>query len=171
MERGTALGSGTQGNNTASGLFGCMLELLVHAIQLRLCFTSEPAETQLLVNYICTTLRHTCSHLWRAFLQQFSRIGMNEILIRDIIPEGGQLKKKKKIKTKQCRPLGCAHSCFLCLLYNCSNDYSWRDRISCIIPFFGNSGPKYILGCTLKTKGVNVFNEFHMQWMSYMDDI
>lgn len=74
------------------------------------------------------------------------------------------------MKTKQCRPLGCAHSCFLCLLYN-SNDYSWRDRISCIIPFFGNSGPKYILGCTLKTKEGNVFHEFHMQWMYYMDDI
>jgi len=100
MDRDVALGSGTQGNNIASGLFGHVIEL-AHAIQLHLCFTTEPAKTQLLVNYICTTLSHACSRSWRAFLEQFSRISMNEILIRDIIPEGGRLKKINKNKTVQ----------------------------------------------------------------------
>lgn len=89
------MGSGTQGNNIASGFFGRVLELLVHAIQLHLRFTSELAKIQLLVNYSRSTLRHTRTHLWRAFLEQFSRISMNEILIGDIIPEGGQVKKNK----------------------------------------------------------------------------
>lgn len=47
MERHTALGSETQGNNIASGFFRCMPELLVHAIYLCLCSTSKAAKTHL----------------------------------------------------------------------------------------------------------------------------
>lgn len=161
-ERETALGSGIPGNNRASSFLGCVLP--VHALQLELFYIWDSA----LVNYPGTMLRHTCSHSWRGFLHQLSRLRMNE-MIRAIIPEGGQLKKTNENKTVQ--TFGLCPFLFPLLIYNCSNDYSWRDLISCISPFFGNSGPKYILGCTLKTKGVNVLNEFHMQCRYYMDDI
>lgn len=160
-ERDSALGSGTQGNNSTSSFLGYVLELLVRALQLQLFYIWDSA----LVNYIGSMPRHTCSHSWRGFLHQLSRLRMNEILIKDIIPEGGQLKKINENKTVQ--TFGLCPFLFPLLIYNCSNDYSWRDRISCISPFFGNSGPKYILGCTLKTKGVNVFNEFHAMYVLY----
>lgn len=133
---------------------------------------SEAGWGQLSVNYCYSVLRHTYGHLLRAFFEQFWEPVWMKSWLAKLFQREDNWKKIIIIKENKRVQTCCAHSCFLCicLLYNCSNDYSWRDLISCIIPLFGNSGPKYILGCTLKTKGVNVFNEFLMQWMHYMDD-
>lgn len=165
-ERDTALGSGIQGNNRAISFLGCVLVLSVlHSCS---CSTPETHPWLTTLGLCLDTPIAIHGHTYN----QLSRLRINEILIRGIIPEEGQLQKKKKInENKTVQTFGLCPFLFPLFIYNCSNDYSWRDRISCISPFFGNSGPKYILGCTLKTKGVNVLNEFHMQCRYYMDDI
>lgn len=47
----------------------------------------------------------------------------------------GRTIKKKKMKTKQCRPLGCAHSCFLCLYITVQTTIAGEIASVALVPF------------------------------------
>lgn len=94
-ERDTALGSGIQGNNRAISFLGCVLVLSVlHGCS---CSTPETHPWLTTLGLCLDTPIAIHGHTYN----QLSRLRINEILIRGIIPEEGQLQKKKKNKRKQ----------------------------------------------------------------------